>query len=235
VIPLRDRNPTSSLPVATLALIAVNVLVFCWEIQLGPRLERALFWLALIPARYSVPELARQFSLSDQLAPFFTSMFLHGGWIHLIGNMWILWIFGDNVEDRLGRMRYLGLYLLSGIAAALLHIYTNRASMVPTIGASGAVAGIMGAYFRYYPKARVVTIIPPFFLGPYFELPAVLFLGWWFLMQFFNGALSLSAGDRGLGGIAWWAHVGGFVFALFLSLWLPTRKRPRRRRAATED
>lgn len=162
-------------------------------------------------------------------------MFLHGGWIHLVGNMWILWIFGDNVEDRLGRSRYLALYLLSGFAAGLLHIYTNRGSMIPTIGASGAVAGVMGAYFRYFPKARVVTIIPPFFLGPFFELPAVLFLGWWLIMQLFNGALSLSAGAHGLGGIAWWAHVGGFLFAFAFSLVIPQRRRSRRRKATTDD
>lgn len=231
MIPLRDRNPSASFPVVTLALIAVNILVFLWELNLGPRLDRALVWLAIIPVRYSVPELARHFSLPDQLSPFLTSMFLHGGWVHLIGNMWILWIFGDNVEDRLGRMRYLALYLLSGVAAALVHITTNLGSGTPTIGASGAVAGVMGAYFRFYPKARVVTIIPPFFLGPFFELPAVLFLGWWFFIQFFNGALSLSGGERGLGGIAWWAHVGGFVFALGLSLLMPSRKRSKRRSA----
>ena len=229
MIPLRDRNPSATFPAVTLALIVVNVMVFIWELSLGSRLDRALMWLAIVPARYSIPELARHFSFTDQLSPFLSSMFLHGGWIHLIGNMWILWIFGDNVEERLGRGRYLALYLLSGVAAALVHIYTNLASMVPTIGASGAVAGVMGAYFRFYPKARVVTIIPPFFLGPFFELPAVLFLGWWFFIQFFNGALSLSAGQRGMGGIAWWAHVGGFVFALAVTLFMPPRTRRRRR------
>ncbi len=217
----------------TLALVVVNVAVFFWELSLGPRLDRALLWLAIVPGRYSIPEISRHFAVTDQLTPFVTSMFLHGGWVHLIGNMWILWIFGDNVEERLGRGRYLALYLASGVAAALLHIYTNLTSMVPTIGASGAVAGVMGAYFRFYPKARVVTIVPPFFLGPFFELPAVLFLGWWFFIQFFNGALSLSAGQRGLGGIAWWAHVGGFVFALVVCLFY--RGRPGKRRRSDGD
>src|SRR5438034_11064038 len=132
--------------------------------------------------------------------------------------MWTLWCFGDNVEDRLGRARYLGLYLASGVAAAVLHIFTNAGSVVPTIGASGAIAGIMGAYFRFYPNARVETLVPPFFLGPFLVLPAVLFLGWWFLLQFFNGAISLGAKGEGFSGIAWWAHVGGFLFGFSVSL-----------------
>ena len=226
MLPIRDDIPSRRFPAATLAIIAVNTLVFLWELQLGPqRLERALVELAIIPVRYSDPDIAQFFGLSEQLRPFFSSMFLHGGWVHLIGNMWTLWIFGDNVEDRLGRGKYLLLYLGSGVAAGLLHIFTNRDSQVPTIGASGAIAGVMGAYFRFYPHARVETIIPPFFLGPYFVLPAVLFLGWWFLLQFFNGALSLSAGGRGFGGIAWWAHVGGFAFGVAVCLFAP---RPRR-------
>lgn len=148
----------------------------------------------------------------------FSSMFLHGGWLHLLGNMWILWIFGDNVEDRLGRARFLGLYLASGLAAAFLHVLTNPSSPVPTVGASGAIAGVMGAYFRFFPHARVETIVPPFFLGPVFDFPAVFFLGWWFFLQFFNGAMSLGAAGPGFSGIAWWAHVGGFVFGFAVSL-----------------
>ena len=126
--------------------------------------------------------------------------------------------FLGNVEDRLGHGRFIALYLASGVAAALLHIYTNLASQVPTLGASGAIAGVMGAYFRFFPQARVETIIPPFIFGPVFVLPAVLFLGWWFLLQFFNGALSLGAG---VVGIAWWAHVGGFVFGVAVCLFAP--------------
>jgi len=225
VLPIRDNIPSRRFPAITLALIAANSLVFLWELQLGPRmLERAFVELAIIPVRYSIPEIAESFSLSEQLLPFFSSMFLHGGWLHLIGNMWTLWIFGDNVEDRLGRWKYLLLYLASGVAAALLHIYTNLGSQVPTIGASGAIAGVMGAYFRFYPQARVETVIPPFIFGPYFDLPAVLFLGWWFLLQFFNGALSLGAGAKGFGGIAWWAHVGGFAFGVAVCL---LARRPR--------
>ena len=225
MLPIRDNIPSRRFPAATLAIIAVNTLVFLWELQLGPRrLEQAFVELAIIPIRYSNPDIAHFFSFGEQIRPFFSSMFLHGGWLHLIGNMWTLWIFGDNVEDRLGRGKYLALYLASGVAAALMHIYTNVGSQVPTIGASGAIAGVMGAYFRFYPQARVETVIPPFIFGPYFDLPAVLFLGWWFLLQFFNGALSLGAGARGFGGIAWWAHVGGFAFGVAVCLFA---RRPR--------
>jgi membrane associated rhomboid family serine protease len=132
--------------------------------------------------------------------------------------MWTLWIFGDNVEDRLGHGRYLLFYLAGGLAASLGHIFTNPGSGVPTIGASGAIAAVMGAYFRFFPRARIEAVIPPFFFGPTFVLPAVLFLGYWFFLQFFNGAMSLSVGQRGFGGVAWWAHVGGFVFGLVVCL-----------------
>jgi membrane associated rhomboid family serine protease len=219
VLPIRDNIPSRRFPAATLSIIGINTLIFLWELQLGPRrLEQAFVDLAIIPIRYSNPDIAQYFSLGEQLRPFISSMFLHGGWLHLIGNMWSLWIFGDNVEDRLGRGRFVALYLASGVAAGLVHIYTNLGSQVPTLGASGAIAGVMGAYFRFFPHARVETVIPPFIFGPYFVLPAVLFLGWWFLLQFFNGALSLGAGGNGFGGIAWWAHVGGFVFGLGVCL-----------------
>jgi hypothetical protein len=222
MIPLRDNIPSRRFPVATLAIILLNILVFVHELKLGRHLGNFMLEYAMIPARYTNPEIAREFSLPQQIVPFISSMFLHGGWLHLIGNMWALWIFGDNVEDRLGRARYLGLYLASGIAAALLHVVVNLNSDLPTIGASGAIAGVMGAYFRFYPFARVETLIPPFFLGPTFALPAVVFLGWWFLLQFFNGTLSLGARDS-FGGVAWWAHVGGFLFGL--GICLPAHKR----------
>ena len=224
MLPIRDDIPSSRFPAVTLGIIAVNVLVFLRELSVGPNLEALLVQYAVIPVRYTVPDVAQLFTVPQQIFALFSSMFLHGGWVHLLGNMWTLWIFGDNVEDRLGRWKYLLLYLASGVAAALLHIYTNLGSQVPTIGASGAIAGVMGAYFRFYPQARVETVIPPFIFGPYFDLPAVLFLGWWFLLQFFNGALSLGAGARGFGGIAWWAHVGGFAFGVAVCLFA---RRPR--------
>ena len=224
MLPIRDDIPSSRFPAVTVAIIAMNVLVFLRELQLGPQLEDMLVSFAIIPARYTQPEVAQLFTAPQQVFALFSSMFLHGGWLHLLGNMWTLWIFGDNVEDRLGRARYLGLYLAGGFAAALLHIYTNAGSPVPTIGASGAIAGIMGAYFRFYPSARVETLVPPFFFGPFFVLPAVLFLGWWFLLQFFNGALSLGASGPGFSGVAWWAHVGGFLFGFTVCLF--ARRQP---------
>lgn len=209
----------------TVLLILINSFMFLVELSLGPRLESFLLEFGLIPVRYTNREVAQFFGLFEQIQPFFTSLFLHGGWLHLIGNMWILWIFGDNVEDRLGIARYLLLYLVGGICASILHILTNSSSSMPVIGASGAVAGVMGAYFLYFPHARVTMMIPPLFLGPFFVVPAVFFLGMWFFLQFFNGALSMRSGQAEAQGIAWWAHVGGFLFGLFIGLFT---RRPRR-------
>jgi membrane associated rhomboid family serine protease len=217
MIPLRDNIPSRRFPVVTLAIILLNGVVFLHELKLGRHLGSFMMEFAIIPARYTNAEIAQQFSAHSRILPFFSSMFLHGGWLHLIGNMWALWIFGDNVEDRLGRMRYLGLYLSGGVAASCLHVLTNLNSELPTVGASGAIACVMGSYFRFYPFARVETLIPPFLLGPTFALPALVFLGWWFLLQFFNGALSLGAREI-VGGVAWWAHVGGFLFGLIVCL-----------------
>jgi membrane associated rhomboid family serine protease len=225
MLPLRDNIPSRRFPAVTLAIIILNVLVFFQELKLGPYLEDFMLSWGIVPARYT--SVAQVFSLSEKVLPLFSSMFLHGGWVHLIGNMWVLWVFGDNVEDRLGHFKYAGFYLLSGIAAALLHVFTNLHSTVPTIGASGAIAGVMGAYFRFFPHARVETLIPPFIFGPYLALPAIVFLGFWFLLQFYNGALSLHGRGNAFGGVAWWAHVGGFVFGLAFAL-LAGRARERR-------
>jgi membrane associated rhomboid family serine protease len=224
VLPLRDNIPASRFPAVTLGIIVLNTVFFLHELKLGPGLEDLLFRYGVIPLRYTNRDVAHFFSFPEQVVALFSSMFLHGGWIHLLGNMWTLWIFGDNVEDRLGRGRYIGLYLSSGLAAAALHILTNPGSDVPTIGASGAIAGVMGAYFRFYPHARVEAMIPPFFFGPIFVFPAMLFLGWWFLLQFFNGALSLGATGPGFSGVAWWAHVGGFLFGFGASLVVRSRR-----------
>ena len=219
MFPLRDNIPSRHFPVVTLTLIALNGLFFFWELTLGRQVEDLFLGYGLVPIRYTHPGVASHFSIIEQIVPFFSSMFLHGGWMHIIGNMWILWIFGDNVEDRMGRVRFLVFYLVGGLAAAFLHVLTNAGSRVPTIGASGAVAAVMGAYFRLFPHAKVLTLIPPFFLGPFFVLPALLFLGYWFFLQFFNGALSV--GQRNdFGGIAWWAHIGGFVFGVLLCTWM---------------
>ena len=216
MLPLKDDIPSQRYPIVTVAIIALNGAVFLIELMLGPQLEEFVFSWGLMPARYTVPDVAELFTWPEKVLPFVTSTFLHGGWTHLIGNMWSLWIFGDNVEDRLGRGRFVALYLLGGVAAGLLHIFTNAGSAMPALGASGAIAAVMGAYFRLYPHAKVVMLIPPFFLGPFFVVPAVLFLGWWFILQFFNGTLSLFASSNQVGGIAWWAHIGGFVFGALL-------------------
>src|SRR6478672_11882944 len=155
MLPLRDDIPSSRFPIVTTGIIVANVLVFLHQLRLGPQLEEFMINYAVIPARYTQASIAHEFTLAQQIFSFFSSMFLHGGWIHLLGNMWSLWIFGDNVEDRLGRARYIALYLTGGLAAAFLHIITNANSVVPTIGASGAIAAFMGAYFRFYPHARV--------------------------------------------------------------------------------
>lgn len=228
MLPIRDDVPSQRFPGVTLAIVAANLAVFVFELMQGPNIERFLFLWGFTPARYTESDIASVFPLHQQVAPFLTSMFLHGGWMHLIGNMWILWIFGDNVEDRLGRWGYLGLYLVGGLVATLLHLLTNAHSRVPTIGASGAVAAVMGAYFRLYPRARVVTVFPPFVFGPYIQLPAVLFLGFWFLLQFFNGTFSLLGKPGEVGGIAWWAHIGGFAFGLIVALFVPDKRPPRR-------
>src|SRR5256885_7096590 len=190
MIPIRDDIPSSRFPIVAVGIIAANVLVFLHEVQLGGHLQDLFLTYAIIPVRYTQPDVAQYFTWAQQVFSFFSSMFLHGGWIHLLGNMWVLWIFGDNVEDRLGRVRYLMLYLASGVAAGVLHIFTNLHSQMPTVGASGAIAGIMGSYFRFYPHARVETIIPPF-IFTVFRLPAIVFLGGLVLLPFFNGAMSL--------------------------------------------
>lgn len=215
MLPLRDNVPASRFPVVTLALIIVNSVVFLWELKLGPAAEYRMMDLGIVPARYTNLAVARQFALVEQVVPFFSSMFLHGGWIHLLGNMWTLWIFGDNVEDHFGRVRFLALYFTGGLMAGLVHVITNAGSTLPTIGASGAVAAVMGAYFRFFPHARIATIIPPIFL--ILELPALVFLGWWFLLQFFNGTLTLLGGRGDFGGVAWWAHIGGFAFGFVVA------------------
>jgi hypothetical protein len=179
----------------------------------------------MVPERITLAARLQQEPFAGAALPALTSMFLHGGWMHLIGNMWYLWIFGDNVEDRLGHVPYLLFYVAAGLAAALVHYLTDPHSTVPTVGASGAIAGVLGGYAVAFPRARVITLVPlfPFFVQV-MALPALLVLGLWFVLQFFNGALSL--GGAG-GGIAFWAHVGGFVFGL-LAMMAAGAARPRR-------
>jgi membrane associated rhomboid family serine protease len=232
MVPLRDNIPSARYPVVTMLLIVTNLLVFLWELSLGRQLHQAVWALGLVPVRYTAPEILFHSSPATLLRPWLSAMFMHGGWLHLISNLWVLWIFGDNVEDRLGRIRFLLFYLASGVAAAGLHVLTHPHSPVPVIGASGAVAGVMGAYFRLFPRARVLTVIPPLIFAPV-ALPAVIFLGLWFLLQFYNGTLSLATYNRDLTGIAWWAHVGGFGFGLLLGRRFTSRSKRRPARLAS--
>jgi membrane associated rhomboid family serine protease len=193
-------------------------------------LEALFYVFGIVPARYSHPEWALAIGLPvDSYWPFLTSMFLHGGWGHLIGNMWSLWIFGDNVEDRMGRVRYLAFYLFTGLVAGLTHWLTNADSTLPTVGASGAIAGVLGAYFVLFPHARIIMLIPVFFIPFFFQLPAVLYLLFWFLSQVFAGTLGALAAPQDVGGVAFWAHVGGFVAGMVLHrlFLLPRRDSPR--------
>lgn len=212
MIPLRDTTPSRSYPVVNTLIIAVNVAVYLIEMGQGPNLNRFVYYYGLVPARYSVPQIAAYFSPFQQVFAFLSFMFLHGGFWHLLGNMWFLYIFGDNVEDRLGSLRYLAFYFLCGISSGVAQLVVNWHANVPTIGASGAVAGVMGAYFLLYPRARILTLIPIIIIPFFFEIPAYFFLGFWFFLQFM-GATSATAGA---GGIAWWAHIGGFVFGMVM-------------------
>jgi membrane associated rhomboid family serine protease len=199
MFPLRDVIPSRTVPAVTIGLIAINLLAFLLEASFDPAdLESFLTVFGIVPANFS-------------WIGVFTSMFLHGGWMHLLGNMWSLWIFGDNVEDRLGHDRYLLFYLGCGAFATLAHVWSDPSSPVPTIGASGAIAGVMGGYFVLYPHSRVLTVIPPLVFNV-FEIPAVIFLGFWFLLQLVSGVgTQLTAAGERVGGIAFWAHVAGFA------------------------
>jgi membrane associated rhomboid family serine protease len=205
-------------------LIAANVIVFFLEAGLSTaQIDRVIHLFGFIPAQFS-------FLNPISYLPIFTSMFMHGGWFHIISNMWILFIFGDNVEDRMGSLRYLVFYLLGGVAAALLHVFVQPTSTIPVVGASGAIAAVMGAYFLLFPRARVISLVPIFVFAWFVQVPAVIYLGVWFVSQLYSGVLSLGgAGGVEMGGVAWWAHIGGFVFGLLLAgVFGVRRKRTRR-------
>ena len=212
MLPLRDTTHSRNFPVANTLLIATNVLLFLVQTGQGPQENAFIYTYGLVPARYSVPEISAHFTSFQQAFALLSFMFLHGGFWHLLGNMWSLYIFGDNVEDRLGPFRYLFFYLLCGWASGLFHLFINWLSPIPTIGASGAIAGVMGAYLLLFPHSRILTLIPILFIPYFIEIPAYFFLGFWFLMQFLGAAGSQTQG----GGIAWWAHVGGFAAGILL-------------------
>lgn len=196
----------------TVLIIAVNVFLYLVELAQGPALDQFILTYGLIPARYTVPEISSYFTPGQQFIALSSFMFLHGSFWHLLGNMWSLHIFGDNVEDRLGPIRYLLFYLCCGWVSGFAHLLTNWNSQVPTIGASGAIAGVMGAYLLLYPRARILTLIPILIIPYFVEIPAFFFLGFWFFLQF----LSAMGSSGQAGGIAWFAHIGGFLFGMAL-------------------
>jgi membrane associated rhomboid family serine protease len=240
MIPLKDDTPRFSTPYVTYFLLIFNIAIFLLQATQGPGANQQLAMVfGLIPVKIPIALAGgqvplrmvnylgtRDVTLLSALLPILTSMFLHSGWWHIISNMWVLWIFGDNVEDYLGHFVYLLFYLGAGVAGALLHVMFNWTSAIPTVGASGAIAGVMGAYFVLYPKARVLTLVPFFFVF-FVWLPAWIVLGYWFLAQFLGGAATAisSAHTSARGGIAFWAHVGGFLSGLLLIKLLPHRQR----------
>ena len=219
MIPLRDTIPSRSTPVVTILIILTNVFVFLYMLSLDPYTQNHFIrQFAVVPAHLNLSALV-------------TSMFLHGGWLHIIGNMWFLWVYGDNVEDTLGHGKYLVFYLLCGLAAALTQYAINPDSRIPTLGASGAIAGVMGAYLIKFPHARILTLIPIIIFWTTIEIPAPIILVYWFVLQFFSGigSIGYSQASQG-GGVAFFAHVGGFIAGMILVSTMGTRERYSRRR-----
>ncbi len=226
MFPIRDTIPSENPPIATLLLILANILVFAFELMMPPEAREHFFQLfGIVPARFTHPEWALWMGIPfDSYWPFLTSMFVHAGWLHIIGNMWALWIFGDNVEDRMGPVRFVCFYLLCGLVAGVVQWYTNPGSTIPTVGASGAIAGVMGAYLILFPRSRVIVLVPILIFPFFFEVPAVFYLVFWAFMQLFSGAFSLVS-VRSVGGVAWWAHVGGFSAGIVLHYFFIRRSR----------
>lgn len=216
MIPLRDTVRSRRFPLVNWIIILINTAAFYYELRINPsELNGFIHTWGLVPVRFWADPQADWITL-------FSAMFLHGGWLHIVSNLWILFIFGDNVEERMGGIGYLAFYLLSGVAAGLLQAFLVPESPVPMIGASGAIAGVLGAYLVLYPGARVLSLVPILFIFTVIEIPAPVFLLFWFASQLFSGVLSLSG--AGGSGIAWWAHIGGFVFGL-LGVYLFARRR----------
>ena len=215
MFPLYDTVRSRRFPLINVVLILINVLAFLYQIQMDPSaLKEFIFEWGLIPARLAGDP-------SSAWMTIFTSMFLHGGWFHIINNMWVLFIFGDNVEARMGGIRYLIFYLLSGVAAVLLQTYILPSSAVPMIGASGAVAGVLGAYLILFPHSRIASLVPILFIFTIIEIPAVIFLLFWFVSQLYSGLFAIQGG--GESGIAWWAHIGGFLFGIIMMFFFRPR------------
>jgi len=210
MIPIRDTIPSQKYPVVNLTLIGINIVVFLIQMSQGTGIDRFTYTYGLVPARFSVPYISSHFTFTQQLFSLISYMFLHGGIMHILGNMWFLHIFGDNVEDRLGSFYYLIFYLLCGLSSGLFYLLLNYHSTTPIIGASGAIAGVMGAYFVLYPHSKILTLIPIIIIPWFVEIPAIFFLGFWFVIQLLNAASDTAMAA----GVAWWAHVGGFAVGI---------------------
>jgi membrane associated rhomboid family serine protease len=226
LIPLRSDNPLATFPFINVLLIVANALVFLYELSLSPRAgNRLIFEFGLIPARFGMligPTQHAHATLGAAVIPVLTSMFLHAGWMHLLGNMLFLWVFGGSVEDRMGHFAYLVFYLVCGLGAGAVHTAFNWGSTVPTIGASGAISGVLGAYIILFPRSRILTLVPLLILFFFWRIPAMLMLGYWFVLQFVSGLSALGGANQG--GIAVWAHVGGFVLGALIVLILGLRR-----------
>ncbi|PIE63430.1 MAG: rhomboid family intramembrane serine protease [Desulfobacter postgatei] len=206
MIPLRDEQGSTAFPVATYTIIVITSLVFVWQLIAGIDNPAIIYTFGFVPAKYMVTPMAAYFSWLNKLSSPFTYMFLHGGFWHFMGNMWFLYIFGDNIEQQLGPLRFILFYLVCGLLAAFFHFLLNHSSAVPTIGASGAIAGVMGAYFLLHPGNKILTLIPVFIFPLFVRIPAFVFLGIWFFIQFIN-----ATGQGAGASVAWWAHIGGFL------------------------
>jgi membrane associated rhomboid family serine protease len=221
MIPLRDTTKSPGFPYVNAALIALNALIFLYEFALGEGMTTFIIRYGLIPV--NVFSSSSNITITERLYPFLTSMFIHAGWLHLIGNMLFLYIFGDNVEGRMGHFKYLIFYIVCGIAAASFQFITNTHSVIPMIGASGAISGVLGAYITFYPRSKILTLVPIFFLIQLVNIPASVFIIIWFLIQFMSGLGTLNL-PRETGGVAFWAHIGGFVSGLVLARFFDRRR-----------
>ncbi|MBM4370199.1 MAG: rhomboid family intramembrane serine protease [Deltaproteobacteria bacterium] len=217
MIPIRDNIRSRHTPWVTWLLILANVAAFVYELRLGDGLEDFIVRYGLVPWRLTRGLEETGFRVGDHVVPWFSSMFLHGGWLHLIGNMWFLWIFGDNVEDRLGPAKYLVFYLAGGLCAGMGQLAVDPLSVIPMVGASGAIAAVLAGYVILYPTARIVTLVPLLIFFFFAEIPAFVFIGVWFLLQYLSGSAALAGSSAG-DGVAWWAHIGGFVAGVPLVL-----------------
>jgi membrane associated rhomboid family serine protease len=228
MFPLKDLTPRRSFPFVTLLLILLNVAVFAYQLSLPPKASEALInTYGLVPHKIQLAFEGRRYTPEQALLPLVTCMFLHGGFLHIIGNMWFLWIFGGNVEDRFGALPYLSFYMIAGIGSGIAEAMFSWGSRVPSIGASGAISGVLGAYIILYPASRILTLVPIIIIPWLVRLPAFIFIGLWFVLQFLSGLNALDPRfAASAGGVAWWAHVGGFILGALIAI--PVRVNGRR-------